>query len=54
MSSQASAETAAATADQSGDDKKKKGASLARKVSRVTVELPPKNLSEIQKPNHSL
>jgi hypothetical protein len=44
-----SAQVAAAT-DQTADDQKKKGKpiALARKVSRVTVILPPKNMSETQ------
>jgi hypothetical protein len=41
---------AAATSDNSNDDQKKKGKqiALAQKVSRVTVILPPKNVSETQ------
>jgi hypothetical protein len=48
---------AAAASDQSADDeKKKKGKqiALAQKVSRVTVILPPKKVSETQTPNHPL
>jgi hypothetical protein len=48
----------AATQSSSGDDdelnKKKKGISLAQKVSRVTVILPPKKLSEKTTGNNPL
>jgi hypothetical protein len=44
---EAGTETQAATSTDSTDDlKKKKGIALAQKVSRVTVILPPKKLSE--------
>lgn len=45
---------AVADADSTDDDKKKKGqgAALVQKTSRVTVILPPKNLSETQTRNH--
>jgi filamentous hemagglutinin family protein len=51
------AATQAATSNQGADDeKKKKGKqiALAQKVSRVTVILPPKKMSETQTPNHPL
>jgi len=49
-------QTEAKAGDENGDDlkKKKQGIGLTRKVSRVTVILPPKNLSENPSPNTHL
>jgi len=48
------ASSAGTTTDSPDDLKKKKGISLAQKVSRVTVILPPKNLSEKSSGNNPL
>jgi filamentous hemagglutinin family protein len=54
MANTATTAATAATSDQNDDQKKKKGkeVALAQKVSRVTVILPPKKLTETETPIH--